>query len=647
MRLTAPALLIGVASLAPLLPTPAQQVEWRHYGADRAHSRFLPLNQVNKSNVKRLQEAWRWESVDAPIAQKNRRLGLGPFKPTPLMVGGMLYVSTSLSQVAAIDPATGKTLWVHDPESYKRPRPGNSGYQHRGVEYWTDGKDARIIIATGGRQLIAINAKTGETYPEFGRRGWVDLRQGLGRPINERTLGFNSPPVVCRDTIVVGSVVQDFVQEMNTAPGHVRGYDVRTGKLKWVFHTIPHPGEFGNETWKDESWKKMGNTNVWSTISADEELGYVYLPVSTPTNDYYGGHRLGDNLFAESLVCLDAETGERVWHFQVCHHGLWDYDIPCGPNLVDLTVDGKPIKAVAQVTKQGFCFVFDRVTGEPVWPIEERPVPASTVPGEEAAGTQPFPTKPPPFERQTTHDDDLIDFTPQLRAEALQIVGNLARGPLYLPPIVNGQGGKQGSLLLPSPAGGANWRGAAVDPETNLLYVGSMTSPVVMSVVKPDPGRSSFDYVIRYLSARGPQGLPLVKPPYGRITAIDLNRGEIAWQVPHGDGPRDHPAIKHLKLGRLGNASNGVLSGGGGFLTKQLYFAIQAAHDPNHAMRMGPTGWLRAWDKTNGDLIWEQMIASRPISTPMTYMHQGKQYIVVGVGGMEQKSQLIAFALPD
>ena len=487
MRLTAPALLLGVASLAPLLPTPAQQVEWRHYGADRAHSRFLPLNQVNKSNVKRLQEAWRWESVDAPIAQKNRRLGLGPFKPTPLMVGGMLYVSTSLSQVAAIDPATGKTLWVHDPESYKRPRPGNSGYQHRGVEYWTDGKDARIIIATGGRQLIAINAKTGETYPEFGRRGWVDLRQGLGRPINERTLGFNSPPVVCRDTIVVGSVVQDFVQEMNTAPGHVRGYDVRTGKLKWVFHTIPHPGEFGNETWKDESWKKMGNTNVWSTMSADEELGYVYLPVSTPTNDYYGGHRLGDNLFAESLVCLDAETGERVWHFQVCHHGLWDYDIPCGPNLVDLTVDGKPIKAVAQVTKQGFCFVFDRVTGEPVWPIEERPVPASTVPGEEAAGTQPFPTKPPPFERQTTHDDDLIDFTPQLRAEALQIVGNLARGPLYLPPIVNGQGGKQGSLLLPSPAGGANWRGAAVDPETNLLYVGSMTSPVVMSVVKPDP----------------------------------------------------------------------------------------------------------------------------------------------------------------
>ena len=343
----------GIYALIPLLPAYAQQVEWRHYGADRSHSRFLPLDQVNKKNVKGLKEVWRWESVDAPIARKNRRLGLGPFKPTPLMVGGVLYVSTALSQVAAIDAATGKTLWVHDPESYKRPRPGNSGYQHRGVEYWTDGKDERIIIATGGRQLVAINAKTGKTYPDFGKRGWVDLRQGLGRKFNERTLGYNSPPVVCRDTIVVGSVVQDFARRMDTAPGHVRGFDVRTGQQKWIFHTIPQQGEFGNETWEDESWKLMGNTNVWSTMSVDEELGYVYLPVSTPTNDWYGGHRPGDNLFSESLVCLNGETGKRVWHFQICHHGMWDYDLPCGPNLVDITVDGSAASYIAHLPQPG------------------------------------------------------------------------------------------------------------------------------------------------------------------------------------------------------------------------------------------------------------------------------------------------------
>ena len=572
----------------------------------------------------------------------------GQFKVTPLLIDGVLYVGTSLSQVAAIDAGTGRTIWVYDPKSYKTGRPTNSGFQHRGVEYWTDGKLKRILIATGGRQLVSIDAETGQPDPDFGQSGFVDLAEGLGRKINKRLYGFNSPPAVCRDTIVVGSIVFDAPTYPKMPPGHVRGYDVRTGRQKWIFHTIPQEGELGVETWENESWKVAGNTNVWTTISADETLGYVYLPLSTPTNDWYGGHRHGDNLFAESLVCLNAETGQRVWHFQAVHHGVWDYDFPCGPNLVDITVDGRAIKAVAQLSKQGFCYVLDRVTGEPVWPIEERPVPQSNVPGEKTAPTQPFPTKPPPFDRQGITVDDLIDFTPELRAEAIEILKDYAYGPIFTPPIVIGDGGLKGTVEMPGPAGGANWGGAAYDPETSMLYVPSMTQPFVLGLSKPDPNRSGFKYIrTGAFIIPGPQGLPLFKPPYGRITAIDLNRGEIAWQVPLGDGPRNHPAIKHLNLGPLGAAANGVLSNGGGFLTKELFFVIQAAEAPESpAMRMGNTGYLRAFDKTDGKLVWEKTIQSTPHGTPMTYMHQGKQYIVLAIGGMRQKSELVAFALP-
>jgi quinoprotein glucose dehydrogenase len=446
----------------------------------------------------------------------------------------------------------------------------------------------------------------------------------------------------------VGSIVFDAPTQTRMPPGHVRGYDVRTGRQKWIFHTIPQEGEFGVETWEDESWKEAGNTNVWSTISADDALGYVYLPLSTPTNDWYGGHRRGDNLFAESLVCLEADSGKRVWHFQAVHHGLWDFDFPCGPNLADITVDGRKIKAVAQVSKQGFCYVLDRVTGEPVWPIEERPVPQSNVSGEKTSPTQPFPTRPPAFERQGLTEDDLIDFTPELRAEALEILKQYKHGPIFTPPVVIGENGLKGTAQLPGPAGGANWGGAAYDPETSVLYVPSMTLPFLLGLSEPDANRSNFRYIrTGPFTVEGPQGLPLVKPPYGRITAIDLNRGEIVWQVPHGDGPRDHPAIKHLGLGRLGAAANGVLSNGGGVLTKGLFFVIQAEEAPKSpALRMGDAGFLRAFDKTDGTLVWEKRIDSTPHGTPMTYMHQGKQYIVLAVGGLRQKSELLAFALP-
>jgi quinoprotein glucose dehydrogenase len=476
----------------------------------------------------------------------------------------------------------------------------------------------------------------------------VDTSVIEGRETRISQVTHSAPPIVCADTVVIGTIISDGPTGPEMPPGHVRGYDVRTGEMKWVFHTIPQEGEYGNETWKDGSWRHTGNTNVWTMMSCDDELGIVYLPLSTPTNDWYGGHRLGNNLFAESLVALDARTGERKWHFQAVHHGLWDYDFPCAPNLVDVTVDGKLVEAVAQVSKQGFTYVFDRVTGKPVWPIEERPVPQSTVPGEESSPTQPHPTKPPPFERQGVSDEDLIDVTPELLKKALEIVTDYQLGPLFTPPIELVEGGKKGTLMLPSAAGGANWRGAAVDPETGVLYVPSMTLVMVNGLRAADPARSGFRYVYGAgFLVPGPEGLPLVKPPWGRITAIDLNRGEHLWQVPHGSGPKDHPALAGLDLPDLGSNPHGVLSNGGLVLTKTLLFIIQAELDESSMLRMGDAGYLRAYDKRTGEKVWEHHMTPTPHGTPMTYLHQGRQYLVVAVGGMTQKAELVAFALPE
>lgn len=641
------ALLPACALLPPGAGLPTGSGEWPHYGGDRASRKYSPLNQINRRNVNELDVAWTWVSVDEEL-KKEIRLTPESFKPTPIMVDGVLYTSTSFSQVAAIDPARGETLWVYDPQSYEKGRPTNTGFQHRGVEYWTDGTRKRIIIATGSCQLIAIDAETGKPDPAFGENGVVDLTQGLGEEVSLRYYGVNSPPVVCRDTIVVGSVVFDFPTVVGASPpGHVRGYDVRTGEMKWIFHTIPQEGEFGAETWENESWKVNGNTNVWSMMSADEELGYVYLPIGTPSNDWYGGHRPGDNLFAESLVCLDAETGERVWHFQAVHHGLWDYDLPCAPTLVDIEVDGRPIRAVAQVSKQGFTYVFDRVTGEPVWPIEERPVPQSSVPGEQTSPTQPFPTKPPAFERQGFSEDDVIDFTPEIRKETLKIIADYKTGPMFTPPVQVTEEVK-GTLILPGPAGGANWGGAAFDPETQVLYVPSMTLPLAIGVARPDPNRSNFDFIFRGTGfVRGYQDLPLVKPPYGRITAIDLNQGEHVWQVPHGNGPRDHPLLKDLDLPPLGAAANGAISNGGPLLTRELLYTIQAEENPRRVTRMGTTGFIRAYDKSTGELLWGHRVDVTPHGTPMTYLHEGRQYVVFSAGGLGQESRLYAFALPE
>ena len=631
-----------------ILPVPAQDIDWPNYASDKASSKYSPADQINRDNVKDLAIAWRWASPDKDIPDA-KKLGISAHKATPIVVDGVMYVSTSLSQVAAIDPVTGTTIWVHDPQAYKRGRPTNTGFQHRGVSYWTDGKEARIFIATGTRQLIALDAKTGVPCANFGANGVVELVEGLGRKFNEKQLGYNAPVAICKDTIVLGSIVFDGPTMKEMPPGHVRGFDVRTGAQKWIFHTIPQAGEFKNDTWEDGSWEYTGNTNVWSMVSVDEELGYVYLPVSTPTNDYYGGHRLGNNEFAESLVCLNAETGERVWHFQGVHHGLWDWDFPCAPNLIDITVGGKKIKAVAQVSKQAFTYVFDRVTGEPVWPIEERPVPQTDVAGERTSPTQPYPTKPPAFDRQNLAEEDLIDFTPELNAKAKEIVKNYRYGNMFTPPAVVDAKGFGSTIMVPGSGGGANWPGAAVDPETGVLYVPSTTFVMLAGLVQPDQNRSNFKY-LRGGSWAAPtvEGLQLVKPPYGRVTAIDLNKGEHVWQVAHGEGPRNHPKLKALNLPPMGTTNVGqFVTSGGPMLTKTLFFTSQSVIGQQfEGNAPGVSGYLHVFDKQTGEEVHRIPMELAPHGLPMTYMVKGKQYIVVAAGGGGPNAELIAYALP-
>ena len=633
-------LIVVVLSLGAVLShaDEHENYDWAHYGNDPGHSKYAPLDQINKNNVHELEVHWNWASIDNQSVVERPQFVPSGFKATPITKNGVLYVSTPLGHIAAIDARTGEEKWTFSTNTWEHGRPANNGFNHRGVTFWDkptpDGFEPRIIMSTANAFLWSIDADTGEPDDSFGTNGKTDLTEGLGRDVDRSMIAHSAAVPIVGDTVIIGSVVYDqpmfdmTPEELtDLPPGHVRGFDLHTGEQKWIFHTIPQSGEFGNETWLDDSWAVTGATNVWTMISADAELGYVYLPVGNPGNDFYGGQRLGDNLFGTSLVALNASTGERVWHYQIVHHELWDYDPPAAPTMVDISIGGRQVKAVAMVTKQAFVYVFDRLTGEPIWPIEERPVPPSAVPGERAALTQPFPTKPPAFDLQGISDATLIDFTPELRQEALQIIEEFDYGGLYTPPSLNG------TVTLPGWTGGAEWSGAAYDPETSMYYIPSVTSPIVIQLEENNPSDTQFAYQrggVRTIS--GPQGLPLTKPPYGRISALNLNTAEYDWVRPNGEGIRQ----QIIGLGIEDPGPVGVPIVAPLMVTKTLLF--QAITDG--------VPLLRAMDKATGETIAEIELPGIPQGAPMTYMLDGKQFIAIACGGGSD-ARLISLALPD
>ena len=659
---------------------PAVTVEWKTYGADLASTRYSPLDQITRDNFSRLRPVWRLKTD--PFGPRPDIL----YSATPLVVGNVLYTTAGTRRaVLALNAATGEILWMHTEDEGVRGQNAARSGAGRGVSYWSsaDGSDQRIIYVTPGYRMIALDAKTGRAIPAFGAQGVVDLKLENDQELDPVTadLGLNATPLVAGDVVVVGAA-QRFSgapSRMNNARGYVRGFDVRTGRRLWIFHTIPRSGEFGFDTWEDGSALRNGNTGAWAQFSADLDLGLVYVPVEMPTSDFYGGNRPGNTLFDESLVALDVKTGKRKWHYQITHHGVWDYDPPCAPILFDMVTGGGRIKALALPTKQSFLFVLNRETGEPIWPIEERPVPQSAVPKEKTSPTQPFPTRPAPFDRQGISVDDLIDFTPALRGEALDVIKRFRIGPMYTPPVLSDAGGPIATLQVPSDHGGANWPGGALDPETNRLFIHSHTAVFAVGIVPADPESSDMGYVSGIARAGGPpaavpgegadagggranaagggragggrgramttvQGLPLVKPPYDRITAYDMNTGDLIWQKTHGSTPdeiRNHPALKGLELPRLGHYGRifiGVLA------TKSLLIAGEGGVHTNEAGQR--VALLRAYDKTTGEDIGAVPMPEKQTGSPMTYMAGGRQFIVVAVSGAGG-AELLAYALPQ
>jgi quinoprotein glucose dehydrogenase len=691
--------LVGAALALPAQTRPAaswqpKDTEWGYYSADIRGSRYRPLDQINASNFNKLEVAWRFKTDN-----------LGPFpeyklEGTPLMVNGVVYTTGGTRRsVVALDAKTGELIWAYSLREGQRAANSPRQLSGRGVSYWSDGRgDDRVIYVTTGYRLIELNAKTGVPIGSFGSAGQVDLKLGVVKGNGEQIdldsgeIGLHATPAVAGNVVIVGSSMREgaTVPTHNNTKGLVRGFDVRTGRKLWQFNTIPKPGEFGIDTWENDSWAVNGNTGVWNQITVDEDLGLAYLPVETPTSDYYGGHRPGNNLFGESLVCVDLKTGQRKWHYQLVHHPIWNFDMSAAPILADINVNGRPIKAVAQASKQGFLYVFDRVTGQPVWPMEERAVPQSDVPGEKTSPTQPFPTKPPAYARNFLNvPDDLIDFTPELRAQALEMLKRYKVSPTpFTPPVLGDVNGILGSLAA---ATATNWPGAGYDPEMHVVYApAGNTAVTVRSLVAPPAGFSDIRYAtgtagrpfqvvlgpgdccaadgnkreaVRLVPPPTPaggrgaaapagaeagltvQGLPIVKPPYGILSAISLDKGELLWQAPHGDTPdniRNHPALRGLTIPKTGQAGT---SGVGLLVTKTLVIM----GDPQITTPPGrPRGaMLRAYNKGTGEEVGAVWMPAQQSGSPMTYMLGGKQYIVVAVSGGNYSGEYIAFALAD
>jgi quinoprotein glucose dehydrogenase len=653
----------------------AKDAEWPTYAADLAGTRYRPLDQINASNFNDLEIAWRIKTDNFGNRPEYKLEG------TPLMVNGVLYATAgSRRAVIALDPATGELLWIHGEHEGARGAAAPRQLSGRGLAYWTDGKEERIFYVTPGFRLICLNAKTGMPVASFGTGGALDLKlnddQTIFPDLTTGEIGIQSAPVVAKDTVIVGASFREGMtpRSMRNNKGYVRGFDVRTGKRLWIFHTIPKKGEFGYDTWLKDSAEYTGNTGVWTQITVDEQLGLVYLPVESPTSDYYGGQRPGNNLFGESLVCVDLKTGQRKWHFQLVHHPLWDMDISSAPILADIVVDGKPVKAVAQPSKQGFLYVFDRITGKPVWPIEEKKVEAGDVPGEWYSPTQPIPSKPPAYSRNGVSIDDLIDFSPDLREKAKAIASKYHLGPVFTPPVASKVDGPLGTLTLGTASGGTNWPGGSYDPETHIAYIFACNACVEPIGLVPAPKDVSDLNFIAGVAGRevgilrGPgenagadspippkkaapstyvrmnvDGLPLIKPPYGTITAINLDEGKILWQIAHGETPdvvRNNPAFKSWNIARTGQQTYNI----GTLVTKTLVIAGEGqvtttADHPRGAM-------LRAYDKQTGKEVGAVYMPAPQSGSPMTYMVKGKQYIVVAVSGGPYSGEYIAYTLP-
>ena len=644
------ALVIGVLVATPsAFGQGTENGEWRSYGGDIKNTRYSPLDQIDASNFDELEIAWRIKMSNfGPNPEYN-------FQSTPLMVDGVIYSTAgSRRAVVAADAGTGELLWMHRFEEGERGAATPRRLSGRGLAYRDDGASGQIVYVTLGYQLIVLNAATGERVSSFGTDGVVDLMQNMDQDIDPLAgeIGLHAAPLVVGDTIVIGAahVPGSAPRSMRNTKGYVRGFDADTGSRKWIFHTIPGNDEFGNDSWLNDSWRYTGNTGVWGQISADLEEGIVYFATEMPTNDYYGGHRHGDNLFSDSLVAVDIDSGDRLWHFQAIHHDVWDWDFPCAPIIADVMIDGVERKIVAQPSKQAWLYVFDRITGEPIWPIEERPIEQSDVPGELLSATQPYPTKPPAYDRQGVSLDDLVDFTPELRRRAEEIAARHRIGPIFTPVTVSEPDGVIGTLMLPSAGGGTNWPGGSIDPETGIAYLYSFTNVTALGLIN-DPERSDMNFIrgrARGIPAADAalniEGIPLIKPPWGRITAIDLKQGEILWQVAHGETPdniKNHPLLQGIDIPRTGRIGRV-----GTLITKSLVIAAESGG--TITLPSGEEGaYLRAYDKQTGADAGQVVVPASASGSPMTYMHDGQQYIVFAISGGGFAGELIAYRLPE
>lgn len=625
----------GSSQSAAAAQTSYDATKWTYWGGDPGQSRYAPLNQINLNTVNRLKVAWRW------TADASGDPGSANYKSSPLLDDGVLYIPWVNHGMAAIDAGTGKTLWTFEPQPADIGGRGPS-LALRSLAYWTDGTDKIVFHNSGDGRLIAVDGKTGKAVPGFGKNGWINLRDGIIEGTQATDVGSVSPAIVIGDIIVV-QVIPAGSRNKEGAPGKIRGFDVHTGKMVWSFNPIPRTGEPGSETWENGSNEYSGQAGAWSMMSADPQLGYVYVPLETPTNEFYGGQRIGNGLYGESLVCLDAKTGKLIWHYQIVHHGLWDYDLPAAPVLHDIRKDGKTIKAVTLLTKQSMTFVFDRVTGKPVWPIEERPVPGSNIPGEHPSPTQPFPTKPESFLRLGYDENDLIDFTPALREEGKKIASQYTKGPLYTTPTEITATNK-GTWIFPGTGGGPNWNGAAFDPDTHILYTPVRLKPQFAGIRKGDPKTTNMDYYGGGGGApiNGPQGLPILKPPYSEVIATNMDKGEHIWRIPIGDADdfvKNHPALKGLnldfsKMGKFDVRPSPLL-------TRELLFLGESGNIGGGSG--GPM--FRAYDKRSGKVVWEGKMPNLVTGAPITYELKGRQYIVFTVSKRGEPAEMVALTL--